>query len=34
MEENVLNILKYSGEGNKKILDEIDELVKNLDKMF
>ncbi|MGM9977678.1 MAG: nucleotidyltransferase domain-containing protein [Clostridium sp.] len=34
MEENVLNILKYSGEGNIKILDEIEELVKNLDEML
>ena len=34
MNIDVLNILKYSGEGNKKILYEIDELVKNLDKMF
>ena len=34
MEKNVLNILKYSGEGNIKILDEIEELVKNLDEIL
>ena len=34
MEENVLNILKYSGNGDIKILNEIEELVKNLDEML